>query len=148
VAFTRHIPHMMRIKDETRLLAAISVAFAIALALGGCTSLTRRTAPPDGATTTTSAEGATTTTVALGGMSLSEGLSLGQTVPNPNPSVTLTKPVEDGLNGYRFSLRVLDYAEAPYVSSDFGAYSAPPGDTIGVVSYDLDTRAPTVATPT
>ncbi len=138
--FTSHyIPPMTRIKDTPRRLAVIPATFAIALALGACASLTPSTSPPNGPTATTSAHNATTTTgAALGGMSLSEGLSLGQTVSTPNPSVTLTTPVENSLNGYQFSVRVLGYAEAPYVSCDFGAYSAPPGDTIAVVSYDLE----------
>jgi len=74
----------------------------------------------------------------LGGMSLSEGLSLGQTVPMPNPSIDLRKPMEEDLNGYQFSLHVLGYGEEPSVSCDFGAYSAPPDAAIAVVSYDLE----------
>jgi hypothetical protein len=93
-----------------------------------------------GAPSTTPGQPSTTTSsgASLGGLSVSEGLSLGQTAPIPNPSIKLTKPVDENLNGYQFSLHVLGYGEAPYLSSDFGAYSAPAGATIAVVSYDLE----------
>jgi hypothetical protein len=49
----------------------------------------------------------------------------------------MTKPVDGRLNGYGFSLRILAYGVAPSFSSSFGGESAPAGETMAVVTYDL-----------
>jgi hypothetical protein len=49
--------------------------------------------------------------------------------------VSLKRAADGRLNGYNFSLNVLGYADAP-CSGSMG-YSAPPGDSVAIVSYNL-----------
>jgi hypothetical protein len=62
---------------------------------------------------------------------------IGTPFETESPSLTLTKPADGRLNGYGFSFRILGFGEAPSFSSAFGGESAPAGETMAVVTYDL-----------
>jgi hypothetical protein len=76
-------------------------------------------------------------TAAVTSQSASAPPPIGTPFETESPSLAMTKPADGRLNGYGFSLRVLAYGVATSFSSSFGGESAPAGETMAVVTYDL-----------
>ena len=117
----------MTIKSQARHFYLTAIVGALIFA--GCTT-NATGGSPRGQTTT---GGSTTTAAGLRVPNGSNELPQDEATVMADPSVTFTKPVDKRLNGYDFSLQVLGYGRAGYVSTNTGGYKAPAGDTIVVV---------------
>jgi hypothetical protein len=69
------------------------------------------------------------------------GVNVGAPTIIEDPQAALAKPVDGRLNGYNFSLTVNGFADSPCVPATahagFADYIAPPGDSVVMVSFDL-----------